>query len=142
VPRTREELVAVAPLWQPPPTVAAFLDYAERLPAAEPAATCHGDLHFRQLLVDGPQLTGIVDWVDVCRADPGIDLQLVYAFLPPSARAAFFDEYGDVGESSLARARVIALNLSAVLARYGRDEGLPAVETEALASLDRSVSDL
>ncbi len=142
VARTREELAAVAPLWPSPPSVRAFLDHAERLPAAEPVATCHGDLHFRQLLVDGPQVTGVVDWVDVCRADPGIDLQLVYAFLPPSARAAFFDAYGDVGESSLVRARVIALNLSAVLARYGQDAGLPAVETEALASLDRSVTDL
>jgi aminoglycoside phosphotransferase (APT) family kinase protein len=142
VPRTRAELAAAAPLWQPSSAVAAFLDHAERLPAAEPTATCHGDLHFRQLLVDGSQLTGVVDWVDVCRADPGIDLQLVYAFLPPSARAAFFDEYGDVDESSLVRARVVALNLSAVLARYGRDEGLPAVETEALASLGRSVTDL
>jgi aminoglycoside phosphotransferase (APT) family kinase protein len=137
VPKTREELAAVAPLWAAPPSAYALLDRAERLPPAAPSATCHGDLHFRQLLVERGRVTGIVDWVDVCRADPGIDLQLVYAFLPPDAREAFFAEYGEVADESHVRARVVALNLSAVLARYGRAQGLPHVEREALASLDR-----
>src|SRR5919197_2459597 len=136
-PRTRDELVAAASLWSAPPAAFALLDRAERLAPPVPSATCHGDLHFRQLLVDGGRVTGIVDWVDVCRSDPGIDLQLVYAFLLPSAHAAFFAEYGDAGEESLIRARVLALFLSATLARYGRAQGLPHVEREALASLDR-----
>jgi aminoglycoside phosphotransferase (APT) family kinase protein len=141
VPKTREELTEAAALWTPPPEVFGLLDRAERLPPAPPRATCHGDLHFRQLLVDGGRLTGVVDWVDVCRADPGIDLQIVYAYLPTTARGAFFAEYGDVAEESLVRARVVALNLSAVLARYGREQGLPHVEREAIASLDRAVAD-
>jgi aminoglycoside phosphotransferase (APT) family kinase protein len=142
VPRTAEELVAVAELWTAPAAVADLLDRAERLPPAVPTATCHGDLHFRQVLVDGGRLTGIVDWIDVCRSDPGIDLLLVYAFLPPDARAAFFAEYGEVADASLVRARVLALYLSAVLARYGRAQRLPDVEREALASLDRAVAGL
>jgi aminoglycoside phosphotransferase (APT) family kinase protein len=141
VPKTREELAEAASLWTPPDEVFALLDRAERLPPAPPRATCHGDLHFRQLLVDGGRLTGVVDWVDVCRADPGIDLQIVYAFLPPVARGAFFAEYGNVAEQSLLRVRVVALNLSAVLARYGREQALPHVEREAIASLDRTVAD-
>src|SRR5206468_4207662 len=48
VPKTREELAAVAPLWAAPRSVYALLDHAERLPPAAPSATCHGDLHFRQ----------------------------------------------------------------------------------------------
>ena len=142
VPRTREELAAVAPLWAAPPSAYALLDRAERLPPAAPSATCHGDLHFRQVIVNGARLTGIVDWVDVCRSDPGIDLLLVYAFLPPSAHAAFFAEYGAVGEDSLIRARVLALYLSATLARYGQAQGLPQVEREAIESLDRTVAAL
>ena len=144
VPRTRDELamVAAAGLWQPPRSVFELLDRAERLPAPEPSAVCHGDLHFRQLLVDGTCLTGVVDWVDVCRGDPGIDLLLVYALLPPDARPAFFAGYGTAPEESLLRARVLALNLSAVLARYGRAQGLPAVEREAVGSLDRAAADL
>jgi aminoglycoside phosphotransferase (APT) family kinase protein len=139
VPRTREELDAATPLWRSPPPVDELLARAERLPPATPQATCHGDLHFRQILVDGGRLTGVVDWVDVCRSDPGIDLQLVYAYLPPDARDAFFAAYGPVAEASLIRARVLALFLSAVLARYGRDQGLPEIEREAVASLDRAV---
>ena len=38
------------------------------------------------------------------------------------------------------RARVLALNLMAILARYGHDEGTPGVEAEALAGLDRVFS--
>jgi aminoglycoside phosphotransferase (APT) family kinase protein len=141
VPKTREELAAAASLWTAPREVGALLDRAERLPPAPPRATCHGDLHFRQLLVDDGRVTGIVDWIDVCRADPGIDLQIVYAFLPPGARAAFFAEYGEVAEESLVRARVVAINLSAMLARYGRAQALPHIEGEAIASLDRAVAD-
>jgi aminoglycoside phosphotransferase (APT) family kinase protein len=141
-PRTREELAAADPLWSAPPAAFALLDRAERLPPAEPVATCHGDLHFRQLLVDGGRLTGVVDWVDVCRSDPGIDLQVVFSFLPPAARDAFFAAYGEVGEESLVRARVLALFLSATLARYGREQGLVQVEREAVASLDRAVAGL
>jgi aminoglycoside phosphotransferase (APT) family kinase protein len=140
VPRTREELTAVAPLWLAPPEAWALLDEAERLPPAAPSATCHGDLHFRQVLVEGGRLTGVIDWIDVCRADPGIDLQLVYAFLPPEARPAFFAEYGDVDPGSHIRARVVALNLSAVLARYGRAQGLTHVGREAVESLDRTLA--
>ncbi len=140
VPKTREELAAVASLWTAPPFAYSLLDRAERLPPAAPSATCHGDLHFRQLLVDRGRVIGIVDWIDVCRADPGIDLQLVYAFLPPDSREAFFAEYGEVAEESHLRARVVALNLSAMLARYGRAQGLPEVEREALASLDRALT--
>ncbi|HLK45691.1 MAG TPA: phosphotransferase, partial [Acidimicrobiales bacterium] len=123
VPMTREELAAIADRWEAPFAVDRLLDEAERLAPLEPTATCHGDLHFRQLLAVGSRLTGVVDWVDVCRSDPGIDLMLVYAFLPPDARAAFFSGYGAVGADSLMRARVLALFLSAVLARYGRDQG-------------------
>lgn len=141
-PRTLEELAAAAAegLWEPPPSVFELLRRAERLPPPVPSAVCHGDLHFRQLLVAGSSLTGVVDWVDVCRSDPGIDLMVVYALLPPDAREVFFAEYGPVREDSLLRARVLALFLSAVLARYGREQGLAQVEREAVTSLDRAVS--
>jgi hypothetical protein len=67
---------------------------------------------------------------------------LVYAFLPPGARTVFFGEYGPVEDDSLIRARVLAFFLSAVLARYGRAQGLRAVEREAVASLERAASGL
>jgi aminoglycoside phosphotransferase (APT) family kinase protein len=137
VPRARETLAAIADLWQPPGEVEALLAEALALPKPEPSAVCHGDLHFRQLLVQGSVLAGVVDWVDLCLGDPAMDLSLVYGFLPRTARDVFFAEYGDVDHASEMRARVLALNLMAILARYGHDEGLPSVEAEALAGLDR-----
>ncbi len=108
--------------------------------AIEGVVACHGDLHFRQLLVDRSGLSGIIDWVDVCRSDPGVDLQIAWSFLPSAGRTVFLEEYGPVSEESLLRARVLALFLSAILARYGRTEGLLSVETEALAGLRRTLS--
>jgi aminoglycoside phosphotransferase (APT) family kinase protein len=137
VPRTRETLGAIADLWRPPGELDELLARAVGLPPPEPTAVCHGDLHFRQLLVEGGVLAGIVDWVDVCRGDPAMDLSLVYGFLPPGARNEFFAEYGEVEPVSCVRARVLALNLMAILARYGHDEGMPGVEAEALAGLRR-----
>jgi aminoglycoside phosphotransferase (APT) family kinase protein len=139
VPRVRRAVAAITNLWQPPPVVEEVLGEAKKLPLAEPTAVVHGDLHFRQLLVHEGELSGVIDWVDVCRADPGQDLQLVWSFLPPDARAEFLAEYGPVSEDSLLRARVLALNLSAILARYGHDEGMADVEAEALAALGRAV---
>ena len=137
VPRTRESITAIADLWQAPPEAEELFARASELPAPEPRAVCHGDLHFRQLLVQGEALTGIVDWVDLCRSDPGVDLSLAYGFLPPAARREFFEEHGEVNPASLVRARVLAINLMAILARYGHDEAMPDVEAEALAGLGR-----
>jgi aminoglycoside phosphotransferase (APT) family kinase protein len=144
VPRTRDELAAVGELgtWQPPQGVDELLDRAAALPQPEPRAVCHGDLHFRQLLVDRGELSGIIDWVDVCRSDPGVDLQLVWSCLPPTAREGFLDEYGPVTGESLLRARVLALFLNAVLVRYGRAEGMPTVTARALAGLRRASAGL
>jgi aminoglycoside phosphotransferase (APT) family kinase protein len=140
--RTREELAAVVELgvWEAPPELEEILDRAAALPAPAAVAICHGDLHFRQLLVDAGELTGIIDWVDVCRSDPGVDLQLVWSFLPSAAREEFLDEYGPVTEDSLLRARILALFLNAVLARYAIAEDLPTVAAEALAGLHRTTA--
>lgn len=136
-PRTRETLEAIAELWQPPAELEELLEHALELPPPQPSAVCHGDLHFRQLLVDGSTLSGIVDWVDLCFGDPAMDLSLVFGFLPPAARREFFAEYGEVEPAAVVRARLLALNLMSVLVRYGHDEGLPGVEGEALAGLGR-----
>src|SRR5262249_24225461 len=52
--------------------------HAEQLPPSTSHALVHGDLHFRHVLVDGDQLTDVIDWGDVCRADPAVDLVLYW----------------------------------------------------------------
>jgi aminoglycoside phosphotransferase (APT) family kinase protein len=124
-----------------PSRVAGLLDEAERLPPPEPPVLVHGDLHFRHLLVEDGAASGVIDWGDVCRADPAIDLPLYWSFVPPEGRSAFVDAYGPVGDSQLLRARVLAIGLCALLARYGHLEGLEGVEREGVKGLARTFVD-
>jgi aminoglycoside phosphotransferase (APT) family kinase protein len=144
VPRTRgqlDELAAVG-LWRHPDSVDRLLEAAERLPPSGALAVVHGDLHFRQVLVgEDASATGVIDWVDVCRSDPAIDLSMLWSYLPREGREAFLAEYGAVTDEQLLRARVIALALSAALAHYGHGKGFRAIEREALFGLDRTAAE-
>jgi aminoglycoside phosphotransferase (APT) family kinase protein len=139
VPLARKTLHEISAIWRAPPSVETTLEEAERLPPAELTAVVHGDLHFRQVLVEGRRLTGVIDWVDVCRSDPAIDLSMFWSFLDAPQRPAFLDAYGGVSDAQLLRARVLAFNLCAALAAQAHAEGLVAVEREALAGLSRAV---
>jgi len=145
VPWAEERLAEVERLglWRRPPSVRRLLDAARTLPpTAEPATIAHGDLHFRHVLVgEHGEPTGVIDWIDVCRGDPSIDLCLLWSVLPPDPRAEALDAYGPVAEEQVLRARVLAVFLCATLAIYGRHEGMPALEREAVAGLDRAATD-
>ena len=144
VPKTREQLADLEAegIWQPPASVEGLLDEAERLPDSRVSTVVHGDLHFRQVLVDGNgRPTGVIDWVDVCRSDPAIDLSMLWSYFPAEGREAFLAEYGPVRDEQLVRARVVALSLSAALAHYGHNEGFSAIEREALAGLERAATE-
>ena len=137
IPMTRE---ALAELGAPP--ASDLLERAQRLPAPDELVLAHGDLHVRHVLVDGRGgLAGVIDWGDVCRADPAIDLSLVWSALPPAGRDAFFEAYGPISADALVRARVLALFLSATLARYARAEGMSDLEREAVEGLARTRRD-
>jgi aminoglycoside phosphotransferase (APT) family kinase protein len=140
VPLIVEKLALLDGLWRAPSHVRASLDEALELPPPEPRAVCHGDLHFRHVLVDGDRVSGCIDWIDLCRGDPALDLQLVWSAFPAETRGAFFAEYGDVDDATLLRARAIALFLNAALLEFAHHEGLASIEREALASLDRASS--
>jgi aminoglycoside phosphotransferase (APT) family kinase protein len=144
VPKTREQLADLESegIWQRPPSVNRLLDEAERLPDSAVSAVVHGDLHFRQVLVDrNARPTGVIDWVDVCRSDPAIDLSMLWSYLSPEGREVFLTEYGPVSDEQLLRARVIAFSLCAALAHYGHSEGFGAIEREALAGLERAAAE-
>ena len=145
VERTAERLRAVEGLglWSVPTGLGGLLDDARALPPYERFALCHGDLHLRHLLVsDAGDLCGVIDWIDVCRADPAIDMPLYWGYLPPAGRAAFHAEYGPVEPGQLLRARVLAVFLWATLLQYAHDVGVAALRREALAGLDLAVAGL
>ena len=136
----RSQLAELDALWNAPEHVRALIEDARGLPPPQPRAVCHGDLHFRHLLIEDGRLSGVIDWIDLCRGEPALDLQLVWSVLPPDARPAFFAEYGEVDDETLLRARVVAIHLGAALLEYGHHEGQPALKREALAALERASS--
>ena len=126
-------------LWRTPASVAPLLAEARSLAPVEATVVAHGDLHMRHLVVDpAGTLVGVIDWGDVCRGDPSIDLPLLWSLLGPDGRADFLAEYGPVTAAQILRARVLAIFLSAVLALYGHHEGMTALKDEALLGLDRA----
>jgi aminoglycoside phosphotransferase (APT) family kinase protein len=119
----------------------ALVAAAGELPPVRHTAGCHGDLHMRQLLVDGDVLTGIVDWVDVCRSDPAVDLSVAWSTLDAARRPAFFAAYGEVDEETRVRARVVAAYLCASLAEWAGKEQVPLVRDAAAAGLRRAIDE-
>jgi aminoglycoside phosphotransferase (APT) family kinase protein len=138
----RQELEQLERLgvWRAPAEADELLHAADGLPPPEAPVVAHGDLHFRHLLVDGGRASGVIDWGDVCVADPAIDLALLWCFVAPWQRAAFVDAYGALTEAQLVRARVLALQLCATLAHYGRVEGHEAVEQAGVDGLERTLA--
>lgn len=127
---------ALARLDEPAPEQ--ILAAALELPPPARGGLAHGDLHLRHLLVDDAGApTAVIDWIDVCVGDPGIDLPLYWCLLTPAARDDFRAVYPVTGDQLL-RGRVLALFLCAILARYARDVGDRALEAEALAGLRRA----
>jgi aminoglycoside phosphotransferase (APT) family kinase protein len=143
VPRTRDALAEVQRLglWRVPTEIVALLDDAEKLGASpREHSVIHGDLHFRHVLVSRGRAAAVIDWIDVCRGDPCVDLQLLWSSVPPAQRGAFLETYGTVDDDQLVRARVVALFLCASLALYGEREGLESIRRAALAGLDNAAS--
>jgi hypothetical protein len=79
----------------------------------------------------------VIDWIDLSRNNPGVDLVLYWSTLPPMGRAEFRHIYGRIPDDQLACGRILALFLCGTLAVYGHHEGYPALEREAVESLER-----
>jgi aminoglycoside phosphotransferase (APT) family kinase protein len=126
--------------WTPRGDSRALYAAALELGPSTAQAVVHGDLHARHVLVHQGALSGIIDWGDVCRADPAIDLVLVWSFLTHAAREAFLQEYGRVSDEQVLRARMLAVSLCGALAVYGRREGFPTLEHECLAGIERALA--
>jgi aminoglycoside phosphotransferase (APT) family kinase protein len=119
----------------------ALVAAARELPPAGHTAVCHGDLHMRQLLVHGDALTGIVHWVDVCRSDPAVDLSVAWSTLDAAQRGLFFTAYGEAGEETRVRARVVAAFLCAMRAEWATKERVPPCSMPPRAGLSRAIDE-
>lgn len=76
---------------------------------AQTETLVHGDLYVRHLLVgEDRMLTGVIDWGDLHRGDPAIDLSIAFIVLPPECHAAFCAAYGPIEEATWQVARLRA----------------------------------
>ncbi len=105
---------------------------------AAPPCWVHGDLYPRHLLLDEAQrFVGVIDWGDVHLGDPALDLSLAWTFLPIVAHPAFRAGYGPIDAATWDRARFRAIHYGAILAEYGRAEGIAPLLDLAIATLRR-----
>jgi len=108
----------------------------------DPLVVSHGDLHVRHLLVDRDgSATGVIDWGDLCLADPAADLSIAYFGFCGKARADLLAAYGRPisAERELA-ARACAISLAVSLAEYAADDGRAALLRECVAGLGRATA--
>jgi len=140
--QTRDDLqrVVASGAWDGNPATTALLDRAGELapPPTEPVLV-HGDLHVRHILVnDHGAATGVIDWGDLCLADPSVDLAIAYAAFDETARDALLTTYGPISGDTELRARAFAVRISVLLAGYAIRDHRPRLLREALRGLDRA----
>lgn len=97
---------------------------------------CHGDLYARHLLISPERkLCGIIDWGDAHLGNPAVDLSIVYSFLPPSARASFWEIYGTPDFNTQKLAEFRALFSASQIVVYAHDVGDADLLAEGLEAL-------
>lgn len=101
----------------------------------------HGDLHAQNILSKDGQLSGVIDWGDMCGGDPATDLGGVWGVLGhKAARKAAISAY-DPDDGLLARARGWAILFGATLFDNGRIDD-PRHAAIGEATLRRLADDL
>lgn len=95
----------------------------------------HGDLYPSHLIVGAAGLVGIIDWGDLHRGDPALDIGLVGAFLPPSAHAAFRAAYGGIDAATWARGRFTAAWHTSITLEYSLEVGNADMHHEGRVAL-------
>ena len=108
------------------------LDQVDSMPAAN--VLSHGDLYSRHLLIDQGRLSGVIDWGDVCLAEPAHDLMLAFCFLPPESRHEFFAAYGPITPSTASRSRFRAICHALHVHHFARSIGDTLLLEEAITS--------
>jgi aminoglycoside phosphotransferase (APT) family kinase protein len=85
-----------------------------------PPTLLHGDLHSRNILVEGGAISGIIDWGDITSGDPATDLASVWMlFDDPHVRQEALAAYGDLSQATLQRTKGWAILFGVMLLDSG-----------------------
>lgn len=130
--RFEHALAALAPHRDVAPLRASWLRCLETPAWEEPPVWLHGDLHALNVLWDGRQLCGVIDFGDLGAGDPAVDLVIAFTSFDDRDRAVFLDACAaDV--AMIERARGWALALGALFAASD-DPALARLGDRALAN--------
>jgi aminoglycoside phosphotransferase (APT) family kinase protein len=102
----------------------------------ERIVVCHGDLYARHLLVDEGVLTGVIDWGDVHRGDPSVDLSIAWMLFSARERARFWTLYRGATAREIDLARLRALGHSLGTLAYALEIGDQDLERACRFALD------
>lgn len=83
----------------------------------------HGDLHSRNVLIEGGVIVGIIDWGDLTSGDCATDLASIWMlFGDPAARGAALAAYSNLTEATILRAKGWAVFFGVMLLDTGLDD--------------------
>jgi aminoglycoside phosphotransferase (APT) family kinase protein len=102
------------------PALRRLWEEALATPIDEADRWLHGDLHARNVLVEGGRLTGVIDWSDLAAGDRATDLAAIWGlFDAPSARERAMRACTGVSEATWMRARGWAFAFGVMLLDSG-----------------------
>ena len=115
----------------------AVVDDALEVPSHPgPPTWVHGDLHPRNVLVDGGRISAVIDWTDACAGDPAVDAIIAWLLLDQGVHDRF-RAAARLDDATWRRGRGWAVHLGSIIAGSS-DEAFAACGRRALAALARS----
>lgn len=96
----------------------------------------HGDLHFKHLIFNHGELTGVIDWGDLGINHPVVDLSIIWGY-PEKYHTIFYEIYGSVDQITWNYARFLALYVAFTFLLYGQDIGRMELVNEAIQTIKR-----
>lgn len=99
----------------------------------------HGDLHGANLLVDAGQISGVIDFGDVCAGDPATDLAIAWSMFDADDRDVFRAAAGqgehEIDDATWQRAEAWALHFAVVYTIHSADNPTMGAIGEHLRSV-------
>jgi aminoglycoside phosphotransferase (APT) family kinase protein len=110
-------------------------------PTSDPVLV-HGDLYELHILLDDAHRPcGVIDWGDVHRGDPAVDLSILYRFFPAAMRDDFLRVYRDVDARTARLARLRGAYHAVIVARFAHSTGNAALLRTARTAMEFVLED-
>lgn len=99
----------------------------------------HGDLHSKNVITVEGRIEAVIDWGDVCTGDPATDLASLWIIFDVDHHDLFWQSYGPVADSLLARSKGWAIAFGLMLWDSHHDAD-PAFAAAGLTTMLRALA--